>query len=334
MPRTGTARSLDWTDHGLIELAGADRVKFLHSFCTNDIKRLIAGSGCEAFVTNVKGRILGHLWIEAGDTALRLDAGPVATERLLAHLERYIINEDVVVTDRSSDLGELLVIGPRAAESLVPLSADVRRLAPLQHLDVAGPSGEIRVSRRDVDDLPAYVVCGPHGVLGEAWEKIKEAGARPAGATIWSGVSHRGGAADLGRRSDRREPGTRSGSKRERDSHLPRAAISGRNRLPGSTQWDTLTASCAACGSPARRSRRPVPVSFPMPEVATAVGAITSAAMSYGSASPVALGPDSFQRVGTGEPGLRGSRPDARPGDRFLGSRHRAGNVSPPSKRV
>jgi len=102
-----TAALFDWTDHGLVELTGLDRVQFLHNFCTNDVKRLSTGSGCEAFVTNVKGRILGYLWIEAGDTILRLDAGPVATERLLAHLERYIINEDVVVTETPD--GEVVV---------------------------------------------------------------------------------------------------------------------------------------------------------------------------------------------------------------------------------
>src|SRR5579862_2901066 len=58
-----SAALFDWTDHGLIEFTGADRVKFLHNFCTSDIKRLQPGQGCEAFVTNVKGRILGHVWI-------------------------------------------------------------------------------------------------------------------------------------------------------------------------------------------------------------------------------------------------------------------------------
>jgi folate-binding protein YgfZ len=284
----GTAALFDWTDHGLIELTGSDRVRFLHSFCTNDIKRLIAGSGCEAFVTNVKGRILGHLWIEAGDTALRLDFGTVATERLLTHLERYIINEDVVVTDRSSDLGELLVIGPRAAESLVPLSADVRRLAPLQHLDVAGPSSGIRVSRRGVDDLPAYVVCGPHGVLGEAWEKIKEAGARPAGATIWSALRIEAGlpiwGVDLTDENLAQEAG-RSAS-----------AIS---FTKGCYLGQEPIARLDAMGHVNRelRSLRITGEAIPSPGAgvfadaagSAAVGGVTSAAMSFGSDGPVAL---------------------------------------------
>ena len=46
----------DLSDRTQIEITGRDRVKFLHSFCTNDIKKLQPGQGCEAFVTNVNGR--------------------------------------------------------------------------------------------------------------------------------------------------------------------------------------------------------------------------------------------------------------------------------------
>ena len=53
---------------GIVELAGwssvtftgADRQTFLNNFCTNDVKRLVPGESCEAFFTNVKGKILGH----------------------------------------------------------------------------------------------------------------------------------------------------------------------------------------------------------------------------------------------------------------------------------
>src|SRR5579862_2244532 len=95
------AALFDWSDHALIEITGSDRVTFLHNFCTNDVKGLAIGQGCEAFVANVKGRILGHVWVEAGAAALRLDAGPVPIERLMAHLERYVINEDVALGDRT-----------------------------------------------------------------------------------------------------------------------------------------------------------------------------------------------------------------------------------------
>ena len=48
-----------------IELTGADRTKFLHGFCTNDINRLTPGRGCEAFLTNIRGKVVGHVFVFA-----------------------------------------------------------------------------------------------------------------------------------------------------------------------------------------------------------------------------------------------------------------------------
>ena len=45
-------------DHGVIELTGEDRQKFLHSFCTADIKQLSPGDQTEAFILNGKGKSL------------------------------------------------------------------------------------------------------------------------------------------------------------------------------------------------------------------------------------------------------------------------------------
>src|SRR5580704_17398498 len=182
------AALFDWSDHGLIELTGNDRVSFLHGFCTNDIKRLATGTGCEAFVTNVKGRILGDIWIEAGPTALRLDAGPGSPARLCAHLERYIINEDVAAADVSVEWGELLVMGPTASSALSRTFGDVGTLGPLEHTEVESTHGPVRVSRRDVGAQAAFVVCAPHAALGNVWDALATAGVRPAGFAAWSAL--------------------------------------------------------------------------------------------------------------------------------------------------
>ena len=51
------------TGRTIIEVTGSDRVQILQSFTTNDVKRLSAGQGCEAFVTTTQGKTLGHIWI-------------------------------------------------------------------------------------------------------------------------------------------------------------------------------------------------------------------------------------------------------------------------------
>ena len=45
--RVDSVMQFDVSDRVQIEVTGRDRVKFLHSFCTNDIKKLLPGQGCE-----------------------------------------------------------------------------------------------------------------------------------------------------------------------------------------------------------------------------------------------------------------------------------------------
>ena len=59
---TSEAALIDCTDRIHIVLRGADRADFLHNFCTNDIRALKPGEGCEAFVTNIQGKVLGHIF--------------------------------------------------------------------------------------------------------------------------------------------------------------------------------------------------------------------------------------------------------------------------------
>ncbi len=96
-----------------IELIGTDRAKFLHNFCTNDILKLSPGQGCEAFVCNVKGRVIGHVTVFVGESSLWLESVAGTAAPLMAHLDRYLIREDVTITDRSGDVSELLLIGPQ-----------------------------------------------------------------------------------------------------------------------------------------------------------------------------------------------------------------------------
>src|SRR5215212_8473646 len=112
----------DWTQ---IELRGDDRAKFLHNLCTNDIKGLAPGAGCEAFLLNVQGKILFHVLVFSEPEALLLFTVPGEAERLLAHLDRYLIREQVTLYDRAADWTSLLMSGPKATLALESM-VDVR----------------------------------------------------------------------------------------------------------------------------------------------------------------------------------------------------------------
>ena len=92
----GLVKLKDWTT---VTMTGADRQTLLHNLCTNDINRLSAGESCEAFCTNVQGKIVAHVFVFALEDRLELLTVPGQAESLMSHLDRYIIREDVTLAD-------------------------------------------------------------------------------------------------------------------------------------------------------------------------------------------------------------------------------------------
>lgn len=99
-----------WTasNIAMITMRGNDRISFLHNFCTNDIKKLVDNSVIEAYVTNIQGKCLGYVTVFQASDELLLVTSNHKTEELVAHLDRYIITEDVEITLNLKPNGLLL----------------------------------------------------------------------------------------------------------------------------------------------------------------------------------------------------------------------------------
>jgi folate-binding protein YgfZ len=107
----------------LLEVTGADRVSFLHSFTTADVKKLPVGGGCETFVTSPQGKTLGHVLILKQDQSLLLSTTPGQAATLISHFQRYVISEDLTLRDASSEWTTLLLAGPGSAALLREVTA-------------------------------------------------------------------------------------------------------------------------------------------------------------------------------------------------------------------
>lgn len=88
-----------WTS---VTFAGKDRQTFLNNFCTNEVKKLTAGQSCEAFITNVKGRTIGYGLVDCRADEVAFITVPGQAAALLPHFDRYIIREDVQLSDTSA----------------------------------------------------------------------------------------------------------------------------------------------------------------------------------------------------------------------------------------
>lgn len=180
------AAIFDLTDWLQIELTGDDRVSFLHNFCTADIRQLQPGMGCEAFLTDVRGRILAHLNVFAAPESLWLCSSPVDEEALLAHLDKYLITEDVTITSRSAEFGQLYVSGEQSADVLDQLGvATASLVSPGQHVLAESELGLLVVHRVDLLGPRGYLVSAGVDSLLALWHALTAAGAKPAGAAAF-----------------------------------------------------------------------------------------------------------------------------------------------------
>lgn len=164
-----------------IELTGNDRSRFLHGLCTNDIQQLQPQTGCEAFLTNVQGKVAGYVYVYCNPESLVLDTVSGESEQIVAGLDRYLIREDVELSDRTAEWTEILVSGARAGELLTselgwkpaastgiyhgPLDCD--QLAVARRVSFCGPE--------------SYFINGPTESVDSCLERLRSAGFEECG---------------------------------------------------------------------------------------------------------------------------------------------------------
>jgi tRNA-modifying protein YgfZ len=120
-----SAAWLDLSGRGKVLAFGEDRVRLLHAMTTNHVEGLAEGGGCYAFFLNAQGRILGDANLFRMPDHFLLDTEPETAAKLRAHLDHYIIADDVTLEDVTAGTATIAVEGPRAADLLAALGAPV-----------------------------------------------------------------------------------------------------------------------------------------------------------------------------------------------------------------
>jgi folate-binding protein YgfZ len=178
---------VDFTGRTQLELTGEDRATFLHNFTTNDIRGLQPGHGCEAFILDARGHILGHVMVFSTPHSLVLDTVPGQANQLATHLNRYIIRERVEVTDRSEDWGGLLLAGA----AIEPLLAEMFESVPanrLEHGQVQLAGNSLWLRRVDLAGPGSYLLSGHCEAVDAASIGLAAEGVISSGADAFESV--------------------------------------------------------------------------------------------------------------------------------------------------
>ncbi len=107
-----------------VAVRGEDRFRWLSGMVTNTVDGLAEHAGAWNLVLNAQGRIQGDLTVWRDGDTLELAIAADQYDRLLAHLERFIIMDDVELVPLSGDAA-LGLTGPAAGEVLARVGLPV-----------------------------------------------------------------------------------------------------------------------------------------------------------------------------------------------------------------
>lgn len=111
-------------ERSVLACRGEDRVQWLDGMVSNDVATPGAGALLPALVLTREGRIVSDPWVLVHEDALWLELEAAALEKTRAHLEKFIIADDVKLEDAGARLARFSFDGPGAGQALRAAGAD------------------------------------------------------------------------------------------------------------------------------------------------------------------------------------------------------------------
>jgi aminomethyltransferase len=167
-------------DRGLIEVSGADRMRWLNGMVSNDVAALAPGperSGCPALVLTRQGRIVADLHVLLRGERFWLETAAAAVAKVVAVLGKFIVADRVELRDASAEVDRLALEGPAAARVLAAACGRPDGLAPdaATELEIAGVP--VVAAAFGVGGGPARQLFAPAGAGGRVAAALAAAGA-------------------------------------------------------------------------------------------------------------------------------------------------------------
>ena len=167
---------LEMSGRGKIRVAGEDRARFLHAMTTNHIQQLTPGKGCYAFFLTAQGRILADVNVLCRPDSFLLDTEPAALQKVLEHLDKFIIADDVTLEDLTPTLTTIAVEGPRFPDVLSAATAPALEAGYGDNVEW----GSGLLASLSVTGSPGVFIILPTAEKAEILRRIGRAGAVPA----------------------------------------------------------------------------------------------------------------------------------------------------------
>ncbi len=141
-------------DRAVHDVTGADAVSYLHRMLTQDVAGLREGHAAYACVLTPRGRIVSDLLVWHLGDRLALDFPAAGAVAAIPYLERYVIADDVVFTDRSKATARFVLVGDGAPAAIAGVAVAVPESDTFVVASLAG--AEVRLLRHDLGRRHAF----------------------------------------------------------------------------------------------------------------------------------------------------------------------------------
>jgi folate-binding protein YgfZ len=162
-----------------LRAANKDRVRWLNGMITQAVKGMTPGQVAYTLVLSPQGRIQGDADVFCYEDYLLLATDRSQSERLLTHLRRFIIMDDVKLEELDAAPTVIGIAGPRAAAILQGLGGSL----PEPGTFLSAPLGGVDVTLVHAWSpvVPKFEIHVPAGHALPLWNALVAAGAIPCG---------------------------------------------------------------------------------------------------------------------------------------------------------
>lgn len=180
LSKGAAAHDLGWMRH--MSVRGGDRFRWLSGMVSNTVNDLPDNTGAWNLVLNAQGRIQGDLTVWREGDELELEVAADQLEKLLAHLDRFIIMDDVelVAHDPAAETA-IGLTGPQSREVMGRMGLPVPQ-EPMTGLRVEWNGLDLRIHHGYGTLADHFELWTPVAGLTLLWRGLSTAGAVPVGA--------------------------------------------------------------------------------------------------------------------------------------------------------
>ena len=167
-----------------VAVRGRDRFRWLSGMVSNMVRDLPPNGGAWNLVLNSQGRIQGDLNVWRDGDELELEICADQYKKLMAHLEHFIIMDDVELLPLGQETGGsetvLGLTGPHADEVLKRMGLPTLP-EPMSSARVEWNGLDLKILRAYGAIVPHYELWTPAAGLTRLWRTLSTAGALPVG---------------------------------------------------------------------------------------------------------------------------------------------------------